>query len=152
MGVKSRTRAEYRKELKKEVAYATLNNNPTSPRKARLVADLIRGKQVEEALHILKNNAKQPAERMRKLLLSAISNWQAKNEGQKIEEADLFISEIYVDGGRMLKRIATAPQGRAYRIRKRSNHITILLEDRNKPEPEPVEQEEEIEDQTNENQ
>ena len=79
MGVKSRTRAEYRKELKKEVAYATLNNNPTSPRKARLVADLIRGKQVEEALHILKNNAKQPAERMRKLLLSAISNWQAKN-------------------------------------------------------------------------
>lgn len=139
MGAKSRTKAEKRKEVRKTTAIASLNNSPTSPRKARLVADLIRGKRVELALHILKHNAKQPAERMHKLLLSAIANWQAKNEGSRIEEADLFVKEIKVDGGRMLKRVLTAPQGRAHRIRKRSNHVTILLDSRNKPEVKPEE-------------
>jgi len=127
MGVKSRTRAENRKEAKKKTAVASLQNNPTSPRKARLVADLIRGMKVELALHTLKNSSKQPSEKMRKLLLSAISNWQSKNEGLRIEDADLFIREIKIDVGRTLKRINTAPQGRAHRIRKRSNHITIIL-------------------------
>ena len=127
MGVKSRTKAENRKEAKKKTAIACLQNNPTSPRKARLVADLIRGKKVELALHVLKNTSKQPAEKMRKLLLSAIANWQLKNEGLRIEDADLFVQEIKVDVGRTLKRINTAPQGRAHRIRKRSNHITIIL-------------------------
>ncbi|MEI6885218.1 MAG: 50S ribosomal protein L22 [Bacteroidota bacterium] len=127
MGVKSRTKAENRKEAKKKTAGAVLQNNPTSPRKARLVADLIRGKRVELALHTLKNTSKQPAEKMRKLLLSAIANWQLKNEGTRIEDADLFVQEIKVDVGRTLKRINTAPQGRAHRIRKRSNHITITL-------------------------
>ena len=127
MGVRSRTRAKIRKEAKKKTAVATLQNNPTSPRKARLVADLIRGKRVELALHTLKNTSKQPAEKMRKLLLSAIANWQLKNEKLRIEDADLFVNEIKVDVGRTLKRINTAPQGRAHRIRKRSNHITIIL-------------------------
>ena len=130
MGVRTRTRAENRKESKKKVAFARLNNCPTSPRKMRLVADLIRGQRVELALHTLQYNAKQPAERLRKLLLSAIANWQAKNEGSRIEESDLFIKEVFVDAGRQLKRIRTAPQGRAHRIRKRSNHVTILLDSR----------------------
>ena len=133
MGAKSRKKAEKRKEIRKDMAYAKLDNVPTSPRKTRLVADLVRGKRVELALHILKRNAKQPAERMHKLLLSAIANWQAKNEGHRIEEADLFIKEILVDNGRMLKRAQTAPQGRAHRVRKRSNHVTIILDSRNKP-------------------
>jgi len=130
MGVKTRTKAENRKESKKKVAFARLNNCPTSPRKMRLVVDLIRGKRVEYALHTLQHNAKQPAERLRKLLLSAIANWQAKNEGSRIEDSDLFIKEVFVDAGRQLKRIRTAPQGRAHRIRKRSNHVTILLDSR----------------------
>jgi large subunit ribosomal protein L22 len=134
MGVKTRTRAENRKEAKKNVAFAKLNNCPTSPRKMRLIADLIRGKRVELALHILKNNAKQPSERLRKLLLSAIANWQQKNEGLRIEESDLVVKEVFVDSGRQLKRLLTAPQGRAHRIRKRSNHVTILLDSLNKPE------------------
>jgi len=142
MGVRTRTRAENRKEAKKNVAFAKLNNCPTSPRKMRLIADLIRGKRVELALHILKHNAKQPSERLRKLLLSAIANWQAKNEGLRIEESDLFVKEVFVDGGRQLKRLLTAPQGRAHRIRKRSNHVTILLDSRNKPEVEVEEAEE----------
>src|SRR5512138_668241 len=103
MGAKSRTKAEKNKEAKKDIAYAKLNNVPTSPRKMRLVADLVRGKRVELALHILTNNSKQPSERLRKLLLSAIANWQAKNEGARIEESDLYVKEISVDGGRMLK-------------------------------------------------
>jgi large subunit ribosomal protein L22 len=130
MGVRTRTRAENRKEAKKNVAFAKWNNVPSSPRKMRLVADLIRGMRVELALHTLKNTSKQPAEGVRKLLLSAIANWQAKNEGKRIEESDLYIKEIFVDAGRMLKRILTAPQGRAHRIRKRSNHVTILLDSR----------------------
>ena len=141
MGVKSRTRAENRKESKKKTAIACLQNNPTSPRKARLVADLIRGKKVELALHVLKNTSKQPAEKMRKLLLSAIANWQLKNEGLRIEDADLFVQEIKVDVGRTLKRINTAPQGRAHRIRKRSNHITIILGSANQEVEEVVEEE-----------
>lgn len=136
MGVRTRNRAENRKEAKKNVAFARLSNCPTSPRKMRLIADLIRGKRVEAALHILKNNAKQPSERLRKLLMSAIANWQAKNEGLRMEESDLIVKEVFVDSGRQLKRLLTAPQGRAHRIRKRSNHVTILLDSLNKPEPE----------------
>ncbi|MBE0647499.1 MAG: 50S ribosomal protein L22 [Bacteroidales bacterium] len=135
MGVKSRTRAEKRKETKKSMAIASLNNVPTSPRKMRLVADLIRGKRVELALNILKTNPKHPAIGLHKLVLSAIANWQAKNEGLRIEESDLFIKEIQVDGGRILKRIQPAPQGRAHRIRKRSNHVTIIVDSHIKPEP-----------------
>ncbi len=131
MGVRTRTRAENRKEAKKKVAFARLNNYPSSPRKMRLIVDLIRGKRVEQALHILKHNAKQPSESLRKLLLSAIANWQVKNEGMRIEESDLFVKEIFVDGGRQLKRLQTAPQGRAHRIRKRSNHVTVLLDSMN---------------------
>jgi large subunit ribosomal protein L22 len=147
MGVRTRTRAENRKEAKKNVAFAKLNNCPTSPRKMRLIADLIRGKRVELALHILKTNAKQPSERLRKLLLSAIANWQIKNEGLRIEDSDLIVKEVFVDSGRQLKRLLTAPQGRAHRIRKRSNHVTILLDSRNKPEVE-VEETEEVEENT----
>ena len=150
MGVRTRTRAENRKELKKDMAFARLNNCPTSPRKMRLIADLIRGQRVELSLNILKHNAKQPSERLRKLLLSAIANWQKKNEGLRIEDSDLFIKEIFVDGGRQLKRLQTAPQGRAHRIRKRSNHVTIFLDSYNKPEVEEVEEEvEEIEETNN---
>jgi large subunit ribosomal protein L22 len=145
MGVKSRTRAENRKEAKKNTAVAILQNNPTSPRKARLVADLIRGKKVELALHVLKNTSKQPSEKMRKLLLSAIANWQSKNEGIRIEDADLFVEEIKVDVGRTLKRIHPAPQGRAHRIRKRSNHITIILGSANQEVEEQLEEQPEEE-------
>jgi large subunit ribosomal protein L22 len=144
MGAKSRTKAENRKEARKSLASAKLNNVPTSPRKMRLVADLVRGKRVELALHILKNNSKQPAVRLRKLLLSAIANWQAKNEGARIEESDLYIREILVDGGRILKRLQTAPQGRAHRIRKRSNHVTIVLGSLNEMPAEAETAEEEI--------
>ncbi|HNY02303.1 MAG TPA: 50S ribosomal protein L22 [Bacteroidales bacterium] len=148
MGVRTRTRAENRKEAKKNVAFAKLNNCPTSPRKMRLIADLIRGKRVEQALHILKNNAKQPSERLRKLLLSAIANWQAKNEGLRIEDSDLVVKEVFVDSGRQLKRLLTAPQGRAHRIRKRSNHVTILLAGLNMPEVEVEENTEEATEET----
>jgi large subunit ribosomal protein L22 len=130
MGAKSRNRAEQRKEAKKTLYFAKLNNCPTSPRKMRLVADLVRGQKVEYALHILKNAPQQASERLRKLLLSAIANWQAKNEGVRLEESDLFVKEISVDGGRMLKRLQTAPQGRAHRVRKRSNHVTLIVDSR----------------------
>ena len=133
MGAKSRNRAEQRKEEKKTLYFAKLNNCPTSPRKMRLVADLVRGKKVEYALHMLKNAPQQASERLRKLLLSAIANWQAKNEGVRLEESDLFVKEISVDSGRMLKRLQTAPQGRAHRVRKRSNHVTIIVDSRIKP-------------------
>ena len=113
-------------------AIAKLNNVPTSPRKMRLIADLIRGKEVDLALNILKFDSKIGSKRMEKLLLSAISNWQEKNKDKKIEEADLFIKEIFVNGGKMIKRLRPAPQGRAHRIRKRSNHITIVLDGLNK--------------------
>ena len=127
MGVRKKERAEQIKEAKKNVAFAKLNNCPTSPRKMRLVADLVRGEKVEKALQVLKFSNKEASRRLEKLLLSAIANWQEKNEEGNIEEADLIIKEIRVDGGSMLKRLRPAPQGRAHRIRKRSNHVTIVL-------------------------
>ena len=113
-------------------AIAKLNNVPTSPRKMRLIADLIRGMGVDLALNTLKFDSKVGSKRLEKLLLSAISNWQEKNEDQKIEDADLFIKEIFVNGGKMIKRLRPAPQGSAHRIRKRSNHVTIVLDSLNK--------------------
>ena len=129
MGVRKREKAEQTKEAKKLLAFAKLNNCPTSPRKMRLVADLVRGEKVERALHVLRFSSKEASRRLEKLLLSAIANWQAKNEDANIEEADLFVKEIRVDGGSMLKRLRPAPQGRAHRIRKRSNHVTIVIGD-----------------------
>ena len=127
MGVRKRERAEQIKEAKKQVAFAKLNNCPTSPRKMRLVADLVRGEKVERALQILKFNSKESSRRLEKLLLSAIANWQQKNDDASIEDAELFVKEIRVDGGSVLKRLRPAPQGRAHRIRKRSNHVTLVL-------------------------
>tara|TARA_R110002072_G_scaffold135791_2_gene277457 strand:+ start:4054 stop:4464 length:411 start_codon:yes stop_codon:yes gene_type:complete len=127
MGVRKRERAEQVKEAKKNIAFAKLNNCPTSPRKMRLMADLVRGENVDKALNILKFSSKESSRRLEKLLLSAIANWQAKNEEASIEDANLFVQEIRVDGGTMLKRLRTAPQGRAHRIRKRSNHVTVVL-------------------------
>ena len=132
MGARKRNRAQELKKLNKNLAFAKLNNCPTSPRKMRLVADLVRGMNVESALIELKFNPKEASRRLEKLLLSAISNWETKNEGKSIDQSDLFISEIKVDGGRMLKRIPPAPQGRAHRIRKRSNHVTLVIDSRNK--------------------
>lgn len=109
-------------------AVAKLNNVPTSPRKMRLVADIIRGERVNKALGILKYHPRESATRLEKLLLSAISNWQAKNEDARLEESDLYVKEIFVDSGRILKRLRPAPQGRAHRIRKRSNHVTIIVD------------------------
>lgn len=109
-------------------AVARLNNVPTSPRKMRLVADMIRGKKVNFALNILKHEPKHGAAKLEKLLLSAIANWQQKNEDASIEDADLFVKEIRVDSGRILKRLRPAPQGRAHRIRKRSNHVTLIVD------------------------
>lgn len=127
MGVRKRERAEQIKEAKKTQYFAKLNNCPTSPRKMRLVADLVRGEKVDRALNILKFSQKEASRRLEKLVLSAINNWQQKNEDASLEDADLFIKEIRVDGGSMLKRLRTAPQGRAHRIRKRSNHVTVIL-------------------------
>lgn len=109
-------------------AVAKLKNVPSSPRKMRLVADLIRGQKVNKALNILKFESKQGSVKLEKLLLSAISNWRIKNGDIRIEEADLFVKEIFVDGGRILKRLRPAPQGRAHRIRKRSNHVTLVVD------------------------
>ena len=127
MGVRKRNTAEALKEARKNTAFAKLNNCPTSPRKMRLVADIIRGLDVEKALNILKFNSKEASGRLEKLLLSAIANWESKNEGSKIEDSNIYVKEITVDSGRMLKRVQPAPQGRAHRIRKRSNHVTIVL-------------------------
>lgn len=131
MGARKRLRAELKKESKKSTYMARLVNNPTSPRKTRLMADLIRGMKVEPALNVLKYSSKESSEKLRKLLLSAIANWQQKNEGDRLEDANLYIKEIFVDGGKMLKRIHTAPQGRAYRVRKRSNHVTLIIDSKN---------------------
>jgi large subunit ribosomal protein L22 len=128
MGARKRIRADKNKEEKKSKAFAILRNNPTSPRKMRLVVDLVRGKQVNTALDILRFTPKEAAIKVEKLLLSALANWQAKNEGVRIEDANLIVKEIFVDQGRMLKRIRTAPQGRAHRIRKRSNHVTVVID------------------------
>lgn len=134
MGVRKKQMAERIKEERKQLAFAKLNNCPTSPRKMRLVADLVRGKDIEQALAILRFNTKEASRRLEKLLLSAIANWQAKNEDADVEDAELFVREIRVDGGRMLKRLRPAPQGRAHRIRKRSNHVTLVLGSRNNAE------------------
>lgn len=110
-------------------AVAKLNNCPTSPRKMRLVVDLIRGKKVEDALNILRfNRQKESSPRLEKLILSAIANWGQKNEGARVEESNLFIKSIQVGGGPMLKRVLPAPQGRAHRVRKRSNHVTLVVD------------------------
>ena len=127
MGSRKRNSADKNKEAKKDIAFANLNNCPTSPRKMRLVADQIRGEDISNALSILKFSPKEASRRLEKLLVSAISNWQSKNEDSNIDTAQLFVKEIRVDGGSMLKRIRTAPQGRAHRIRKRSNHVTLVL-------------------------
>lgn len=112
-------------------AVARLRNYPTSPRKMRLLADLIRSKDVEIALNTLKFSTKDPSVPLEKLLVSAIANWRVKNEGVDVAEAKLYVKTIFVDGGRVLKRMRPAPQGRAYRVRKRSNHVTIFVDSRN---------------------
>lgn len=127
MGKRKHNMAEAMKESRKNVAFAKLNNCPTSPRKMRLVADLVRGVEVNKALQILKFNTKEASARLEKLLLSAVANWQIKNEDVRIEDSGLFIKEIQVDSARVLKRLRPAPQGRAHRIRKRSNHVTIVV-------------------------
>ena len=119
--------AEAMKESRKNVAFAKLNNCPTSPRKMRLVADLVRGVEVNKALQILKFNTKEASARLEKLLLSAVANWQIKNEDARMEDSGSFVKEIQVDSARVLKRLRPAPQGRAHRIRKRSNHVTIVV-------------------------
>lgn len=136
MGIRKHLRAEKLKEERKTKYFARLRNCPTSPRKMRLVADLIRGKDVDKALSILKFTKKEAAQRLEKLLLSAIANWQSKNEGERLEESNLYVKEIYVDSARMLKRLRPAPQGRAHRIRKRSNHVTLVVDSKK-----PIEQE-----------
>ncbi len=132
MGARKRIRANQIKEGRKQKSYAILRNCPSSPVKMRLVADLIRGVEVDRALDILKYSSKVASRDIEKLLLSAISNWQAKNESLRMEDANLFVSEIYVDSARALKRIKPAPQGRAYRVRKRSNHVTLVVDSKNK--------------------
>ncbi len=127
MGARKRISAGARKEAAKERTGAVLRNVPTSPRKMRLVTDLIRGQEINKALDILKFSKQEASRRVEKLLLSAIANWQAKNEGVRLEESNLYVKEVQVDGGRILRRIQPAPQGRAYRIRKRSNHVTLEL-------------------------
>lgn len=122
-----------KRDAKKEAAksgpsVAKLKNVPTSPRKMRLVADLIRGERVSKALNILKYEPKVGSPKLEKLLLSAISSWEAKHQDVKLEEADLYVKEIWVDGGRILKRLRPAPQGRAHRVRKRSNHVTMIVD------------------------
>ena len=127
--VLKREKRDARKEAAKTgPVVAKLKDVPTSPRKMRLVADIIRGERVSKALNILKFESKVGAAKLEKLLLSAISNWQAKNEDAKLEDADLYVKDIWVDGGRILKRLRPAPQGRAHRIRKRSNHVTIVVD------------------------
>ena len=128
MGARKRNTAEKRKEAFKSRYQAVLRNCPTSPRKMRLVTNLISGQDVNKALDILKYSPQEASRRLEKLLLSAIANWQAKNEGVRIEDSNLYVKTVHVDGGRTMKRLQTAPQGRAYRIRKRSNHVTLVLD------------------------
>lgn len=128
MGARKKIKADERKEAQKNVAFAKLNDCPTSPRKMRLMTDLIRGKEVNRALDILRFSSKEASQRLEKLVLSAIANWQAKNEGVRVEDATLVVKEIFVNQGRMLKRLRPAPQGRGYRVRKRSNHVTVVVD------------------------
>ena len=131
MSASKKLAANARKEANKTVYMARLVDNPTSPRKTRIMANVIRGKNVDYAMNVLKYSPRESSEKLLKLLKSAIANWQVKNEGVRLENADLYVKTIMVDGGRMLKRIRTAPQGRANRIRKRSNHVTLVIADRN---------------------
>ncbi|GAB6009365.1 MULTISPECIES: 50S ribosomal protein L22 [Dysgonomonas] len=131
MGKRKRIAAEARKEAQKTISFAKLNDVPTSPRKMRLVADMIRGVEAFRALGVLKYSNKEAAAKLEKLLRSAIANWEAKNE-RKAESGELFVSLINVDGGAMMKRMRPAPQGRGYRIRKRSNHVTLHVDTLNK--------------------
>ncbi len=128
MGKRKTERANAMKEARKNQYKAVLHNDPSSPRKMRLVADMIRGLEVNKALELLKYSNKEASRRVEKLVLSAIANWQEKNEGERVEESHLYIKEIFVDQSRTLKRLRPAPQGRAYRIRKRSNHVTVILD------------------------
>ncbi len=130
MGSRKQIAAEKRKEAKKELFMASLNNCPTSPRKMRLMADLIRGNNVEIALNVMKFKPNDAARRLYKLILSALANWQEKNEGVRMEDRNLYVKSIMVDSARVLKRIRPAPQGRAHRIRKRSNHVTLVIDSR----------------------
>jgi len=128
MGARKRIRAEKLKEEKATIAIASLKASPIAPRKMRLVADLVRGVEVNKALNILQHNSKFASKSLEKLLRSAISNWEQKNEGKSIEDEKLVVTSIQVDSAAMMKRIQTAPQGRAHRIRKRSNHVTIIVD------------------------
>jgi large subunit ribosomal protein L22 len=138
MGARKHNTAEQNKEAKKKLYFAKLNDCPSSPRKMRLVAELIRGKNVELALNILQHTPNYAAEKLFKLLKSAIANWQQKNEGVRMEDSHLFVKEVMVDEGRMLKRVQPAPQGRAHRVRKRSNHVTVIIDSRVKEEEKKV--------------
>jgi len=131
MGARKRERANKIKEANKALYIAKLNNCPTSPRKMRLVADQIRGAEVNRALDLLRFSPKEASIRLEKLLLSAIANWQNKNEDARIEDSNLYVKEVFVDSARVLKRIQPAPQGRAHRIKKRSNHVTLILDSLN---------------------
>ena len=135
MGKRKREMADRLKEIKKQTAIAKLNDVPTSPQKMRLVADIIRGQEVNHALDILKFSKKEASVRLEKLLRSAIANWEAKNEDNRkdLENGKVIVKTIMVDGGRMLKRIRPCPQGRAGRIRKRSNHVTVILDTKAEP-------------------
>ena len=132
MGSRKKLRADKLKEERKAISFAKLKNCPTSPRKMRLIADNIRGFDVFKAMAILDNSSQVAARNMSKLLRSAMANWEAKNEGRRPEESSLFVKEVSVDSARMLKRIQPAPQGRAHRIRKRSNHVTIIIDSASK--------------------
>jgi large subunit ribosomal protein L22 len=143
MGARKRNRANQLKEERQNKSYAVLRNCPTSPRKMRLVTDMIKGVEVNKALDMLKFSSKEASRKVEKLLLSAIANWQAKNEGAKIEENNLVVREAYVDQSRTLKRIRPAPQGRAHRIKKRSNHVTVVIGSMNAIEEQEVVQEQE---------
>ena len=128
MGARKYQMAEQMKAAKKQGAVASLRDCPTSPRKMRIVADTVRGVEVNKALALLRYSKKEASVRLEKLLRSAIANWEAKNPSERLEDTKLCVKEIKVDGGRMLKRIQPAPQGRAHRIRKRSNHVTIIVD------------------------
>lgn len=132
MGKRKRLAAEKRKEAQKTQYFAKLNNVPTSPRKMRLLADLIRGMEVTKALGVLKYSQKEASNKLEKLLRSAIANWEQKTS-QKAEDVQLYVKTVFVDEGRTLKRLRPAPQGRGYRIRKRSNHVTIAVDTKQEP-------------------
>jgi large subunit ribosomal protein L22 len=128
MGARKKIAAEQRKEAMKTVAVAHLRNVPTSPRRMRQVADLIRGQEVDKALGILRFSTRHSSRDLEKLLLSAIANWQSKNDGQKADEAGLVVKSVQVNEARGLKRMLPAPQGRAYRMKKRSNHVSLIVD------------------------